>query len=61
MAGMVAKRSTADVSGTRSLPVSLAPLSFEDALKALVATPPMGEKPKGKSARRKKSSRRKAS
>jgi hypothetical protein len=30
----------------RSPPVSLAPLSFEDALKALVATPPMGEKPK---------------
>jgi hypothetical protein len=33
-----------DQSSTRSQPVSLAPLSFEDALKALVATPPMTDK-----------------
>jgi len=31
---------------TRSQPVSLAPLSFEEALKALAATPPMTDKPK---------------
>jgi hypothetical protein len=47
---------------TRSQPVSLAPLSFEDALKALVATPPMSQKPKRKPAanRRKGRPRQKA-
>src|SRR5579863_2355897 len=30
---------------TRSPPISLAPLAFEDALKALVATPPTSGKP----------------
>jgi hypothetical protein len=44
----------------RAPPVSLAPLSFEDALKALVATPPMTEKPKGRArATRNKSQRKK--
>lgn len=45
---------------SKSQSVSLAPLSFEDALKALVATPPMGEKQKSKpTPHRKKPSRRK--
>jgi hypothetical protein len=45
----------------RPEPVSLAPLSFEDALKALVATPSMAEKPKRRAVtRRKKSPRQKA-
>jgi hypothetical protein len=36
----------------RSQPVSLAPLSFEEALKALTATPPMTDKPKRPAASR---------
>jgi hypothetical protein len=43
-------------------PISLAPLSFEDAVRALAATPPMTDKPKRQPAtRRKKRSRQKAS
>jgi hypothetical protein len=43
---MARKTPTSEPAATRSPPVSLAPLSFEDALKALVATPPMSDKPK---------------
>jgi len=43
-----------DPNARKSRPVSLAPLSFEDALKALVATPSMTEKPKRPPAIRRK-------
>jgi len=46
------KPARTDPGATRSQPISLAPLSFEDALKALVATPPMTEKPKSRPAAR---------
>jgi hypothetical protein len=38
----------------RQHPVSLAPLSFEDAVRALAATPPMKDKPKRQPAPRRK-------
>jgi hypothetical protein len=57
----MASRKPSKTAPPRSLPVSLAPLSFEDALKALVATPPMGVKtPRGRLASRKKPNRKKA-
>ena len=53
--------SRADPGTTKAAPVSLAPLSFEQALKALTATPPMGDKPKLQPAtRRKKPNQKKA-
>jgi hypothetical protein len=55
-------KKTKSIAPARPQPVSLAPLSFEDALKALVATPPMTDKPKRQpAARRKKPNRKKTS
>jgi hypothetical protein len=50
----MASRAKAKQEPARSPPVSLAPLSFEDALKALVATPPMTDKPTRKPPTRRK-------
>jgi hypothetical protein len=46
--GMSRKRREAEKpeESTKSRPISLHALSFEDAVKALTATPPMTEKPK---------------
>lgn len=46
-------------SAVRPEPISLAPLSFEDAVRALAATPPM--KPKRQPATRRKPKRKKTS
>ena len=45
-AGQATSRSARDGESAKPQPISLAPLSFEDALRALVATPSMTEKPK---------------
>jgi len=47
-----------DPGTTKAQPISLAPLPFEDAVRALAATPPMREKPKRQPATRHKKSNR---